>query len=224
MADQTMTRLILVRHGESNVTVQRVFGGAQSCTGLSELGRAQAAALRDRWADGGEPDVDVLYASSLPRAHETASIVNGALGGLPIEVEPDLEEHRPGELDGMRFDQVQEHHGPIDFRTRPHRPIGPGTETVLEFFDRVSRSLESVLAANVGRTVMVACHGGVIDIAFRHLLDLPRNGMFDLWTLNTSITEFRVDDSGERRGRWCLVRYNDHAHLAGLPAETPRDD
>lgn len=219
----TMTKLILVRHGESNVTVKRVFGGEQSCDGLSDLGRRQAEALRDRWAAGGEPEVDVLYASTLPRAHETAQIINPALGNLPIQVEQDLEEHRPGELDGMRFDQVQEQHGPVDFRSRPHRPIGPGTETVLEFFDRTARAFEHILHDNVGKTVVVACHGGVIDIAFRHLLDLPRNGMFDLWTLNTSLTEFRVDDTGEKRGRWTLVRYNDHAHLAGLPSETPRD-
>ncbi len=171
MADQTTTRLILVRHGESNVTVQRVFGGAESCTGLSDLGRQQAQALCDRWAAGGEPEVDALYASSLPRAHETAEIINPAVGNLEISVEPDLEEHRPGGLDGMRFDEVQERHGPIDFRTRPARPIGPGTETSMAFYDRTARAFEHILADHVGETVVVACHGGVIDIAFRHFLD-----------------------------------------------------
>lgn len=218
----TMTKLILVRHGESNVTVQRLLGGERTCTGLSDLGRQQAERLRDRWAGGGEPEVDVLYASTLPRAMETAEIINPALGHLPIQHEKDLEEHRPGELDGYRFDQIQADFGPVDLRTRPHRPIGPGAETVLEFFDRTARAFEHILHDNVGKTVVVACHGGVIDIAFRHFLDLPRNGMFDLWTLNTSLTEFRVDDTGDRRGRWTLVRYNDHAHLAGLPSETPR--
>jgi len=53
---------------------------------------------------------------------------------------------------------------------------------------------------------------------FRHALHAPTIGMFDLWTINTSITEFVVTTPG----RWRLVRYNDHAHLAGLPEETPR--
>ena len=44
------TRVILIRHGESNVTVQRILGGEKSCTGLSELGQQQATALRDRLA------------------------------------------------------------------------------------------------------------------------------------------------------------------------------
>ena len=57
-------------------------------------------------------------------------------------------------------------------------------------------------------------------MAIRQLLDFPRRGQFDLWTLNTSLTEFAVDDRGDNRGRWTLIRYNDHAHLAGLPFAT----
>jgi probable phosphoglycerate mutase len=65
---------------------------------------------------------------------------------------------------------------------------------------------------------VVACHGGVIDAAFRQLLNTPPIGAFALYTLNTSITEF----SRPSTGQVVLLRYNDAAHLAGLPAETPR--
>ena len=65
---------------------------------------------------------------------------------------------------------------------------------------------------------MVVCHGGVVDVAFRSLLGLPITGGFELHTVNTSLTELVQT----RPGRWRLARYNDAAHLAGLPAETPR--
>ena len=65
---------------------------------------------------------------------------------------------------------------------------------------------------------MVACHGGVIDASFRALLRLPAHGVFELQTTNTSLTELVTT----RRDRWRLVRYNDAAHIAGLPLETPR--
>ncbi len=220
MTDQTDTRLILVRHGESEVTVRRVLGGMKTCTGLSELGRRQTLALRDRWKSGVEPEVHALYSSPLPRAVQTAEILNEALGGLEIVVEHDLEELRPGDADGVRFDELEGRFGVIDFRTRPDLPMAPNTETSLRFHHRTAIALERVVAHNVGRTVVVSCHGGVVDVAFRHFLDLPKHGNFDLWTLNTSLTEFRVDDQGDRRGRWRLVRYNDHAHLAGIPTET----
>ncbi len=218
----TETRLLLVRHGESVVTVNRVLGGIKSCTGLSELGRQQAAALRDRWSSGEDPEAGVLYASTLPRAIETAEIVNPALGDLELLLEPDLMEMRPGDGDGMYFDELEEAFGPLDFRSRRHQPLVPGAESAEVFWHRTTAALEAVMRRHVGETIVVACHGGVIDIAFRYLLDLPRSGAFDLWTLNTSITEIRVDDAGEQRGRSRLVRYNDHAHLGGLPAETPR--
>ncbi len=79
-------------------------------------------------------------------------------------------------------------------------------------------ALYDVLQQHVGRTVVVACHGGVVDATFRQLLRAPSTGNFQLHTLNTAITELRVTPSRP----WQLLRYNDAAHLAGLPAETPR--
>ena len=55
-----MTRLIFVRHGESQVTVNRVVGGPRSCIGLSDLGRSQAANLRDRWTQNSEFTPDLV--------------------------------------------------------------------------------------------------------------------------------------------------------------------
>ncbi len=143
--------------------------------------------------------------------------------GLPIEEHKDLEEHRPGSIDGERFSDISQQWEAFDYIGRRHDRMAEGAESASEFFFRVSRAFEEVLAAHKGKTVLVACHGGVIDVAFRTFLDLPARGHFDLFTLNTSITELRVHDHGPRRGRWRLLRYNDHAHLAGLPAETPRE-
>ena len=78
MAHEDKTRLILIRHGESNVTVERILGGEKSCTGLSDLGRAQARALRDR-LEKESIEVDRLYASTMPRAIETAEIIQPSL-------------------------------------------------------------------------------------------------------------------------------------------------
>jgi probable phosphoglycerate mutase len=49
----------------------------------------------------------------------------------------------------------------------------------------------------------------------RSFLNLPLTGTFELSTLNTSLTELV-----RNAPRWRLIRYNDAAHLEGLPAET----
>jgi 2,3-bisphosphoglycerate-dependent phosphoglycerate mutase len=213
------TRMILVRHGESNTTVARVIGGHRTCSGLSPLGRKQAEALAARLVQTGEITADLLVASNFPRAIETAEIIAPALGELPVVVDPAVGEHDPGpDFDGMGYEAYLEQHGMPDWENDPFGVTFVGGETLAEFHHRVGRGLHRLVDGNEGRTVVVVCHGGVVDAAFRTLLRLPMTGAFELRTTNTSLTELvRL-----RPGRWILARYNDAAHLDGLPLETPR--
>jgi probable phosphoglycerate mutase len=209
------THLILVRHGESNVTVRQVVGGERTCDGLSPLGVQQAEALRDRFARGAERRVDVLLASTLPRAEQTARIIAPALGDVTLKLDPDLVEHRPGEADGVRFDEFGDRFGLFDLRAEPDRPLAPGGESLRQFYERTAATMAALLAAHAGSTICVVCHGGVIDNSLRHLLGVGLDAPFDLWTLNTSITELRLDAD-----RATLLRYNDAAHIEHLPEST----
>lgn len=222
------TRLVLIRHGESQVTVDRVIGGYRTCSGLSDLGRQQAERLHDRLADTCELDGALLISSQFDRAIETAQIIGPAIAGADLQIDPGFGEHDPGpELDGMSFDAYVEKYGSPNWGGDPHFEVFPGGETIAQFHLRVGSTLSKTLAANPDRMVVVACHGGVVDAVFRQLLRTAPTGSFDLWTTNTSLTEFAPSP---RRGdavaqavsdtQWRLVRYNDAAHLAGLPAAT----
>lgn len=218
-AEQTTTTLVMIRHGESIVTVNRVIGGFRTCTGLSELGRQQADRLRERLVATGEVAADVLISSNFRRAIETAELIAPAFGALEIAFDPGFGEHDPGpEIDGMTFDTYVERFGSPDW-TDAHADVFPGGETVAAFHSRVGEALARALDAYRGSCIVIACHGGVIDAAFRHLLRSPMTGSFELHTLNTAITEF----VSVRNGAWQLRRYNDVAHLHGLPAETTRN-
>jgi probable phosphoglycerate mutase len=214
------TRVLLVRHGESNVTVRRVVGGPRTCDGLSELGRRQAEALRDRIEREGAPTVDRLVASGYPRAIETAEVLAGVLGRT-VEVIEGFGEHDPGpDCDGITFDEFVRRHGTPDWESDPHAVTFPGGETIAEFQLRVGATLRRTLDESAGGTVLVVCHGGVIDTAVRLALRAAPTGLFELHTRNTSITELvRL-----HAGRWRLERYNDAAHLVGLPEATPRHE
>jgi probable phosphoglycerate mutase len=213
-----MARLLLVRHGESMATVERRIGGPRTCAGLSPLGWRQAEALGARLASGCEPTIDVLVASTYRRAVETAAVVAAALG-LEVAQDVDLGEHDPGPVcDGLRFDEYVERFGSGDWEGDPYAAGFPGGETVAEFHHRVATALARTAATHPDDTVLVVCHGGVIDRAVRLFLQAPATGAFEVHTTNTSITEFVQ----VRNGRWRMLRYNDAAHLAGLPAETPR--
>lgn len=213
-------RLLLVRHGESVCGVNGVVGGATGCTGLTERGRAQAEALRDRFERTGEADGALLYSSTLPRAVETAAILSPALGADGPPALDELRELDPGEADAITWDRFREVYGDFDMVEEPDRPLAPGGESLSAFRSRVESAIERFVAEHDGRTVVAACHGGVIFMSLVLLLGLPRpRAEAGIHPGFTSITEWRRDD-----GRWWLVRYNDAAHILGtdlLPPEVP---
>ena len=220
VASGAVTRLVLVRHGESIVTVNRVIGGHRTCSGLSPLGRQQAERLRDRWAASPEIAADVLLASHYPRAIETADILAPSLGGLSVVRDDGFGEHDPGpECDGLSYKEYMERYdiGPEAWDSGDaFATTFPGGETVASFQYRVGSAVRRIVDMYHGQTVVIACHGGVVDAVLRLALKAPSMGAFQIHTVNTSVTELML----VKPNLWRLIRYNDTAHLAGLPAST----
>jgi probable phosphoglycerate mutase len=221
-ADHPATRIVLVRHGEAVCNVSGVCGGPIGCGGLTDLGRAQVAVLRDRLAATGElAGADALYASILPRAIETAVLLAPALvaesgpgvgrAAAPVPIqECALCELHPGEADGLDWSAYTARFGVPDWDTDPGRPIAPGGESWTGFVNRVCGALDVLAARHVGELVVVACHAGVIESSL--LAKLPVAGGLEgarmqLRTQHASLTTWEVDAGG-----WRLLGYNDGAH------------
>ena len=215
------TRLVLVRHGESMAQERRVVGGHAGCAGLSPRGRRQVEALRDRLAVTGELGRPVaLYASVLPRAIETAEILAEALDVPDVDTRCDFCEHHPGDGDGLAWDEFERRY-PAPEAWDPDHRVAPGAESWNEMAGRVAQALDQAVADHPGGTVVVASHGGVIVHAMLRWFDLapmaqsrPRAW---LNPTNASITEWRIGGESGMPGALPvgLVRFNDHAHLAG---------
>ena len=215
------TRLVFVRHGHARAVDTRVVAGHRGCTGLSDLGRRQAEALRDRLEIAGFR-ADAVVTSVLPRAIETAEIIAPAVRADADADAPsipqlcELCERHPGEGDGLTWDSFVERYGAIDPLEEPDRPMSPGGESARVFRSRVEQAVARLAERYAGRTVLLVSHGGVILATTLNLLGLgPRWFSHDLQ--NTSLTEWVRD----RDGRWLLHRFNDAAHLEALTATTP---
>jgi 2,3-bisphosphoglycerate-dependent phosphoglycerate mutase len=214
-AAEETTRLLLVRHGESQAQVDRVVGGPTGCSGLSDLGRRQVVALAERWRACGL-EVDRLFSSTLPRAAETAALLAPALGDLAVTADPELVELEPGECDGLSWDDYQARYG-VDMRADPYAELSPGGESVAAFLLRVGRTLHRIVVDATGATVVVACHGGVVDGSLICFLGLPlqRAADLDLRSTNSGVPEWLVRAEKGEPLHWALRRYNDIAHLEG---------
>jgi probable phosphoglycerate mutase len=211
------TTLFLIRHAQAVVNVQPILGGMRGDTGLTPYGVTQAQRLAERLATRREIVADHFFASTLPRARQTAEIIAPALG-QELELSDELQELRVGpEADGLTMDEYVRRFGWVELAAEPFRTVDPGGESWAEFSLRVARTLDRIVREHAGKTICVVTHGGVIDGSFGHFFGLSPHALppvrFD--TINTSITEWQQE---ERKGRliWRLARYNDCHHLDGL--------
>jgi probable phosphoglycerate mutase len=144
--------MLLVRHGQSEWNaLGRWQGNADPA--LTELGRLQA-----RHAAGRVGAVDVIVASPLQRALDTARIISEQIGVGPVVVDPDLAERDAGEWEGLTRAEIED--GWPGYLATDRRP--PGYEDHETLVGRARAALDRVHAAYDGAEVLVVTHGGLI--------------------------------------------------------------
>lgn len=195
MHKEPTTRLLFLRHAEVEEAYHRVFGGRIDMA-ISNLGREQARALADyvsrRFA------VDALYASPMRRVQMTLEPLLPRLPFAPVVVD-DLREVDFGSWTGLRWDQISERFGvtAFDWLDNLERGTMPDAEPEEMFRRRLNRVLQRIFQECQGKTVAVACHGGVIRMALSVLLELPLHKMTHLEIDYASLTW--VDCTGRKR-------------------------
>ena len=98
-------------------------------------------------------------------------------------------------------------------RTRKHS-AWPHTEDVEAFRARCTGAIDAIIAREVGRRVVVACHGGVINTYLSRVMDSEYDSLIGVH--HTSITVVR--GAGKRRA---LLAVNDHEHALRAAGITP---
>lgn len=159
-----MTRLLLVRHGQSTWNAEHRWQG-HSDPPLSELGERQARLAAEAVAGLG---FTAVISSDLLRARQTAAFL--APADLEITVEPALKERTVGEWEGLTRAEIEARYpGMLGSPTRP-----PGFETDESLVARVQPALESIAARlGVQGVALVVTHGGVIRSLERLFAETP---------------------------------------------------
>ena len=145
-----MTRLLVVRHGQSEWNAMGRWQG-RADPPLTDEGRRQA-----KVAGGALGAFDAVVASPLLRAAETATIIAERLGIGPVLTDPDLVERDAGEWQGLTRSQIQE--GWPGFLDDGRRP--PGYEPGDAMLARVLSALERISERMGDGDVLVVSHGG----------------------------------------------------------------
>ncbi|MGH8899023.1 MAG: histidine phosphatase family protein [Egibacteraceae bacterium] len=205
-----MDRLLLVRHAQSAGTRRAAFPATtgacarDGCEPLDRAGAVQAAALR-----GVLPQPDSCWASFAVRALETAR-----LAGCDARSCADLAECDFGRWAGLEPAQVHAADPEglaawyADPEAAPH-----GGERLGDVRARAAAVLAR--ARELGGTVVVFTHGGLVKAALLEALGLGSQALWRLDVAPASVTELHPSGAG---GGWRVVRMNWTPRLVGARA------
>ena len=159
-----MTRIILIRHGETVWNQQGRMQG-QSDSPLSETGVRQSRQLAQRLK---QIAFSALYSSDSGRAHQTARSV-ADVTGHDIIVEPRLRERHFGVFEGLTGTEIKFNYPDayVRFKSRDPEYVVPGGESALKFRARVLGCLSEIAERHAGDMVVVVTHGLVLDMVYR---------------------------------------------------------
>jgi len=182
------TIFILIRHG-SHDRLGSVLCGRMAGVTLSRQGLAEADALADRLSG---QHLTAVLSSPLERAVETATPI-AERQGLPLTIEPALNELDLGAWSGKRFEEL--HRDPaweLWNRARSHGRPTPGDtpgESMAEAQTRIAALLDRLRRANPGGTLALVSHGDIIKAALAHAMGLPLDfhGRFEISPASRSV-------------------------------------
>lgn len=204
-----VTKLYLVRHGQSAGNAEGRFGG-HSATPLSELGLQQARLAAQALA---KEKIDAIYTSDLLRAVQTAEPLAELLN-LPIIKTPAFRERHVGVLEGLTFDESKEAF-PQDYyalvNRNIHHTITKG-ESYRHLLRRATGELREILRAHQGEKVVIFSHTGAICFLTLHLIGaINRYTKQTPWlvTSNCGINRFEIRGRNNIR----VLAVNDTRHL-----------
>jgi probable phosphoglycerate mutase len=192
------TRLLLLRHGQTELSRQRRYSGRGN-PDLTDAGRRQASDAAQYLS--GKGGIAAVVSSPLSRAYDTARAAADALG-LDVQVDDDLIETDFGEWEGLTFLEAAERHPDVHGRwLRDTSLQPPGGESFDEVSHRVQRVRDRLIAEHGESTVLVVSHVTPIKTLLRLALGAGASVLYRLHLdlASLSIAEFYPDDGASVR-------------------------
>ncbi len=211
-----MTRIILVRHGQTAWNVVERFRGREDLP-LDQTGLWQASRTAERIAEEWSPRA--LYSSPLRRARQTAEAAARRLR-LPLQVHPGLIDIDYGRWQGLTPEEAGRR-WPGRLRAwyeSPRRAQPPGGEALALVMRRCRKAALEIAGRHPGQTVVLVGHTVVNRTLLLAVLGLGLEGFWRLRQEPCAVNLIEIRDSS-----LALSSMNDTCHLrkAGGSAEPP---
>ncbi len=201
-----MTRILLVRHGETEWNRVERFRGSADIP-LNENGLRQAELLAVRIAASWKPTA--VYSSPLSRSVRTGEAIASPFN-LEVKVHPGLSDINYGQWQGLTPEEVKERWPELyrRWRTVPADLHFPGGESMSERQKIGLAAVREIAEAHPGETVVAVGHTVINRLIIMGLLDLDWSYFWRLRQDNCALNVFEYLD-----GQFIAVTVNETGHL-----------
>lgn len=166
-----MTKIILIRHGESLANASRIYLGHTDWD-LTEYGKEQARETAEYLRN---EQVAAIYSSDLIRAYNTA-VPNAEIHGLEIIKSRELREINLGIWEGKSIDEILERWNEkfnLEWRENFGEFSIEDGESIPHVAERIYDEVLRIARAHTGKTVIVACHAAAIRAFWGRVTETP---------------------------------------------------
>lgn len=188
-----MTKLIFIRHGQSTANKDRIMAGWFDAP-LTELGIEQAKLTGAYIAKN--YNVDVVYASDLKRAHQTANEFCKIVNKEPI-LSDKLREIHTGDWEGTPYEIMPVKYEK-EFYVWQHdigKAVCTGGESIKDLYERINSEVDKIVKENPNKTIAIFSHATAIRVFTTRALGYNYEDTTKVdWTPNASISVFEEKD------------------------------
>ena len=168
--DSILTKIIVVRHGESEKNIKDIFDSTTDASPLTSKGKKEAKKTGETLS---MEKIDHLYFSPVRRTRETAKLINKKLNA-PSTSDDDLAEIYSGKWDGKTADDSSISNERNRYLHMPDAELyvtkrGETGESWKDLNDRTEKFLKKIIEAHKGETVVVVTHQGNLIYILRYL-------------------------------------------------------
>ena len=179
-----MARLLLIRHGRTNLQKEDRYWGSTDIP-LSDEGVRQAEQIKDRLS---KEKITHIYSSTLSRARDTAKTTAKAQH-LAVTTCAELNEFNFGYAEGLTYKEIEKLHPALAKQMASMGDISfPGGENLSKFFIRTQSFLARLEKHKPQDVIAVFAHAGSLRMLVCHLLELEQKNWFKIFLDYASIS------------------------------------
>lgn len=208
-----MTKVILIRHGESMGNASGVLQGHIDYD-LSPLGYRQAEATAKALQN---VKIDCIYSSDLLRAYNTA-LPHSEMRGIDIVTSKELREIKLGLWEGKTPFQIRKEYGDM-YDTEWIGNFGlfrfPGGESTSEAGQRFSNECRRIALENKEKTILIISHAAVLRAFLATVYQIPKEQISTRlpFPSNASYTDLYFDGKNFLAGEFSV---DSHLSTVGI--------